>query len=150
MNKLLAAACAMLLSGCSFAIGGATAAVVVTAGILASSCYDHVDITVRDPSGASVCDAEVVAVRDGSPHRLEPCYHAALTAGRWQIVAKKGQLAAATTIDIPQERECGRIVQRVDLTLAQTRTSSLSAKAIRSSGTTWSTTPSSTAARGMP
>jgi hypothetical protein len=138
------------LTGCSFAIGGATAAVVVTAGVLASSCYDHVDVTVRDPGGAPVCDAEVVAIRGGSETELGSCYHAALTAGSWRIQARRGNLGATSTLVIPEDRECGRIVQHIDLTLAQAPTNSLTANPMRSSGTTSSTTPSSTAALGMP
>lgn len=137
---------ALALSGCTaFGIGAVTASVVIGAGVLASSCYDHVSVSVRDARGVQVCDARVVAVRDdGSQTVLPPCYAAALTAGNWQIRAERGGRSASTTLLIPEERECGRYVQRVELTISET------AAPMRSSASTSSTTPSSIAALGMP
>jgi hypothetical protein len=107
------------VSGCSIAIGGATAAVVMTAGVLASACYDHVDVSVRDARGAMLCDAEVVAIR-GADERVDlvPCFSAVLTAGSWRIEARRGQLFAQSgPLVIADERECGRLVHRIELTL---------------------------------
>jgi hypothetical protein len=141
----------VLPSGCSVAIGGATGIVLIGAGALASGCYDHVEVGVRDPSGAPLCDAEVIAVRDGEEVELTPCFSAALSAGSWQIQARSGQATATSQLVIPEDRECGRSVHRIELTLgSQTPTMSVTANPIRSSGTTSSTTPISTAARGMP
>jgi hypothetical protein len=112
-------------SGCSMAFGGAAAVVVLSAGVLASQCYDYVEVNVRDSRGVPVCDAEVVAIRgEDDEVELVPCFSAALTAGTWRIEARHGPLSATSTLVIPEERECGRSVQRIDLTLAQTPTAS--------------------------
>ena len=149
--RLALALSAFVLSGCSIAVGGAAGAVLIGAGVFASGCYDHLDVTVRTPSGLRICDARVTAVRDGSTVDLVPCFSAALSAGTWQIRAEHGGHVAQSALTIPEDRECGRTVHRIDLTLGPQRpTSSETTAAMRSSGTTSSTTPSSTAARGMP
>jgi hypothetical protein len=145
------AALALLLPGCSMAIGGAVGAVVVSAGVLASGCYDHVDVTLRTPAGERVCDARIVATSDGSEVELVPCWSAVLPAGTWQIRAEHAGQVAQSTLIIPEDRECGRLVHRIDLTLGrQAPTISETAPPIRSSASTSSTTPISTAALGMP
>jgi hypothetical protein len=107
----------LLLSGCDFAIGAGTAAVVVGAGALARGCYDHVDVTVRDDvTGEVVCDARVVAVEGDSEVELMPCYGVPLGAGRWEIRAERGGRVASSTLVVAEERECGRIVHRLDMT----------------------------------
>ncbi len=69
-------------SGCSMAFGGATAIVALSAGVLASQCYDYVEVNVRDARGEPICDAEVLAIRgEDDQVELVPCFSAALTAG---------------------------------------------------------------------
>jgi hypothetical protein len=141
----------LALSGCSMAIGGATGAVLISAGVLASGCYDHLDITLRTPNGEVVCDASMIATSDGSEVEISPCWSAALSAGTWQIRAERGGQVATTTVTIPEDRECGRHVHKIDLTLGrQAPTISETAPPMRSSASTSSTTPISTAAFGMP
>jgi hypothetical protein len=149
--RLWLAALVLLLPGCSVAVGGATGIVIIGAGVLASGCYDHLDVTVRSAAGAPVCDARVVAIRDGSELELVPCWSAVLSAGSWQIRAERDGQVATSAVVIPEDRECGRTVHRVELTLgSQPRTSSDTAGPMRSSASTSSTTPISTAALGMP
>lgn len=105
------------LSGCSMAAGGAVGAVVLGAGVVASGCYDHVEVRVRDASGSTVCDAEVTATRGDERIELSPCYSAVLSAGRWKIQAQRGGRVAATELLIPEDRECGRYSQSIELWL---------------------------------
>ena len=105
------------LSGCSIAAGGAVGAVVLGAGVAASGCYDHVDVRVRDASGTPVCDVEVSATRGDDRIELTPCFSAVLSSGRWQIQAARGGRATTTELVIPEDRECGRSVQSIELWL---------------------------------
>jgi hypothetical protein len=152
LRSLGAALLLISCSGCSVAIGAATGLVLIGVGALTSGCYDHVEVGVRDARGVPLCDAEVIAVQGDDEVELTPCFSTALSAGNWQIQARYGQATAVSQLSIPEERECGRTVYRIELTLAaaQAPTRSLTANPIRSSGTTSSTTPISTAALGMP
>lgn len=119
--KLLGVSCiAALGTACTVAAGAGLFGVVVGAGILASSCYDHVDVTVYDAArGARVCDARVFAV-DGE-HRTEfrSCYHAALGEGSWKLVVERaGYVSQSTELAVEHPRGCPRRVGTVRVDLA--------------------------------
>lgn len=80
-----------LATGCNFVLGGASLAAAGGIGYLSWQCYDHVAISVRDMStGSYTCDAALRLSSLDDPDvgwSLQPCYHAALTPGRWRLTA---------------------------------------------------------------
>jgi hypothetical protein len=121
-RALAVTALVAFLPSCATAI--AAGAVVVVAGgaaVLAHACYDFVDIQVLDgATGSRICDAVVTASEEGSSSadELNPCYHAHLSDGSWNIVAQRaGYLEASTKVTVEHVEGCERQVQSVNLTL---------------------------------
>jgi hypothetical protein len=118
---LSAAILALSVASCNAAVGGGLVVLLGGVGVLASQCYDRVRVRVRDPeTGQATCNADVTVVNaEGSSRRLRPCYSAALTEGRWRIVAhQKGYVEASTELEI-KEREgaCPNYTHTIELSL---------------------------------
>jgi hypothetical protein len=118
---LSVAVLALGVASCNAAVGGGLVVLLGGVGVLASQCYDRVRVRVRDPeTGLRTCDADVTVVdADGSSRQLRSCYSAALTAGKWRIVARQeGYVASATDFEI-QERDgaCPNYTHTVELSL---------------------------------
>lgn len=83
---------AALVPACNFVVGGASLVAAGGAAYMSWQCYDHVAIRVRDMSTALfTCNAEVSVQsleEGGGGWTLLPCYHAALTTGRWRLTAR--------------------------------------------------------------
>ena len=111
----MAVAAALCLTSCN-AVVGASAVVV-----LASQCYDRVQVRVIDPAtGSTTCDADVtVADADGSERGVRPCYNTALTEGHWRIIARRpGYVPASSEITIAErDGACPHYVHSVQLTM---------------------------------
>jgi hypothetical protein len=109
---------AVLLPSCTSAIGVGVVVVATGAAVLAADCSDFIDITVRDVSGGRTCDATVTAIKGDERVEIQPCYHARLGEGVWQIQASlPGRAAAMTTLKLERGEECGRTVQSIELWL---------------------------------
>lgn len=117
----LAAAAALCLTSCNAVVGAGTVVLLGGVGVLASQCYDRVQVRVIDPgTGSSTCDAAVtVADAEGSERSVRPCYNTALTEGRWRIIARRDGYVPATSEITIAEREgaCPHYVHSVQLTL---------------------------------
>lgn len=86
-GAVLVVALGLLTTGCATAgLVGATAAVLVGVGALASTCYDRVEVTVIDQAlGNKVCDAKVVFWEGKSATEATNCYSASLSTGTYTL-----------------------------------------------------------------
>jgi hypothetical protein len=121
---LLAAASALCVASCNAVVGAGAVVVLGGVGFLANQCYDRVRIRVLDAdTGRATCSADVsVLDADGSTRSLRPCYSAALTEGKWRIIARQpGYVDASTDFEV-KEREgaCPHYTHTVELTLRRT------------------------------
>jgi len=118
---MLAAAAALCLTSCNAVVGAGAVVVLGSVGVLASQCYDRVQVRVIDPAtGGTTCDAEVtVADADGSERAVRPCYNTALTEGRWRVIARRPGYVPATSEITIAERDgaCPHYVHSVQLTM---------------------------------
>jgi hypothetical protein len=119
--SMLAAAAALCLISCNALVGAGAVVVLGGVGVLASQCYDRVQVRVIDPAtGGTTCDADVtVADVDGSERGVRPCYNTALTEGRWRIIARRpGYVPATSEISIAErDGACPHYVHSVQLTM---------------------------------
>ena len=103
---MLAAAAVLCLTSCNAVVGAGAVAVLGGVGVLASQCYDRVQVRVIDPAtGGTTCDADVtVADADGSERAVRPCYNTALTDGHWRIIARRpGYVPASSEIQTMED-----------------------------------------------
>jgi hypothetical protein len=119
--SMLAVAAALCLTSCNALVGAGAVVVLGGVGVLASQCYDRVQVRVIDPAtGGSTCDADVsVADADGSERSVRPCYNTALTEGHWRIIARRpGYVPASSEITIAErDGACPHYVHSVQLTM---------------------------------
>jgi predicted small secreted protein len=120
-SLLLIALAAPLVASCNAAIGAGAIVLLGGAGYLASQCYDRVRVRVFDrATGSAGCDADVfVSDGSGSERELRPCYNAALTAGKWTLIARRqGYVTASTELVIPEhEGRCPSYTHTVEFTM---------------------------------
>lgn len=118
---MLAGAAVLCLTSCNAIVGAGAVVVLGGVGVLASQCYDRVQVRVIDPAtGSSTCDADVtVADADGSERSVRPCYNTALTEGQWRIIARRPGYVQATSEITIAERDgaCPHYVHSVQLTM---------------------------------
>jgi hypothetical protein len=109
----------LAISACNVALGGGAAALVGGSAVLASQCYDQVYISVRDATGSPTCDARVYVVdADGDARRLQPCYSASLTEGKWRVIAKReGYADATTSITVADHDDCPYYTHSIEITM---------------------------------
>lgn len=113
----------VFVSGCNLAAGSASLVAVGGIAYLGWRCYDHVAISVRDLStGSFTCDATVTVSSLDDPDvgwTLQPCYHVALTPGRWKLTAQlPGSESASTEVEISERGdECPHFTHTVELSL---------------------------------
>jgi hypothetical protein len=100
--------CALILSGCSAAIGLGAVAVAGIVAYVGYGCGEPVDVTVWDRKTAHpICDATVTAEQDGSSHEFSPCYRLHLGDGAWKVKASKpGYVTAVGSVTVNKERRC--------------------------------------------
>jgi hypothetical protein len=119
--SMLAVAAALCLTSCNAVVGAGAVVLLGGVGVLASQCYDRVQVRVIDPgTGSATCDADVsVADADGSERGVRPCYNTALTAGHWRIIARRPGYVPATSEITIDERDgaCPHYVHSVQLTM---------------------------------
>jgi len=98
------------------------AVVAAGTGILVAQCYDQVSVRVSDDEGHRTCDAHVSIVSGGSERRLQPCYHASLTEGRYHVSVKRdGYVPADVQVEIPKhEGKCPHYTHTIEFTLRRT------------------------------
>ena len=117
----MAVAAALCLTSCNAVVGASAVVVLGGVGVLASQCYDRVQVRVIDPAtGSTTCDADVtVADADGSERGVRPCYNTALTEGHWRIIARRpGYVPASSEITIAErDGACPHYVHSVQLTM---------------------------------
>jgi len=81
-------ATSLCATGCAVGIGAGAAVVVVGAGVLASTCYDRVIVTVMDQAtGTNLCDAKVTFTEGGSVTEASSCHQAYLSLMAREIAA---------------------------------------------------------------
>jgi len=118
---MLVVASALCLTSCNAVVGASAVVVLGGVGMLASQCYDRVQVRVIDPAtGGTTCDADVtVADAEGSERGVRPCYNTALTAGHWRIIARRPGYVPATSEITIAERDgaCPHYVHSVQLTM---------------------------------
>lgn len=116
---------ASLVPACNFVVGGAAVTAVGGLGYLSWQCYDHVAVRVRDMSTAQLtCDAQVViqSLDDESiSWTLQPCYHVALTEGRYSITARLAGFEPTTSeVTIPERAgACPHYTHSLEMSLWQ-------------------------------
>jgi hypothetical protein len=94
---------------------------VVGIGVLTSTCYDYLDVTVYDAEGRKTCDATVTATSaTGNTVELTSCYSTPLGDGVWSLRAHlQGYPGATSEVRVDNRNECVHHVQRVELTLTR-------------------------------
>lgn len=117
---LIAAFGSLLAASCNAAIGGGAIVLLGGAGYLASQCYDRVRVRVYDrATGVASCDADVFVSDGESERELRPCYNAALTEGKWTLIARRpGYVTTSTEIVIPEhEGRCPSYTHTVEFVM---------------------------------
>ena len=107
---------------CNFVAGGIGVGVFGGASYLLWQCYDHAVIDVRRAdTGTLTCDANVSIQKEGddSPSRVQPCYHASLSEGRWKVeAAMPGFTPITTWVTVePHSGMCPGYTHSVELSL---------------------------------
>jgi hypothetical protein len=109
----------LALTGCTGALGVAAVAVVVSAGALGMTCYDHVSVTVTDQAtGTELCDARVSFKQGSSVIEAKSCYEAALSRGSYVMhVERAGLVPYDVPFEVARGEHCNDSVQTIYVAL---------------------------------
>jgi hypothetical protein len=111
----LSAACVL---GCASAIAAGSTVALVGAGMVASRCYDRVEVMVTDQlTGTRLCDAAVSFTGD-STIEANSCHHAALTSGKYTLhVSRPGLRPFEMPVTVDTGKKCQHQVQTIYVAL---------------------------------
>jgi hypothetical protein len=114
---LLALSAASVL-GCAGAIAAGSTVALVGAGVVASRCYDRVEVMVTDQlTGTRLCDAEV-SFKGDSTIEANSCHHAALTSGKYTLhVSRPGLRPMEMPVTVDTGEKCQHRVQTIYVAL---------------------------------